>query len=979
MAKKNIEIPKDNNIIRMPLEEVMPDNYLPYAVEVAKDRALPDVRDGLKPVHRRILYGAYMLKAFPDKPYYKSARIVGDILGKYHPHGDSSVYDAMVILAQNFSTRAPLIDGHGNWGSIDGDGAAAMRYTEARLSSISMEMLRDIEKNVVDMVPNYSDSEMEPKVLPARYPNLLVNGTFGIAVGLSTNIPPHNLREVIDGTLAYIDNNEITTRELMNYIKGPDLPTGGVLIGEKTLLSAYETGEGKVTLRAKAKIETLENGRLGIVITEFPYRRNKARILQTISDMTGDKRHAKALDGIVDIRDESDRTGIRAVIEFKKAVDHDMADKVLKYLYKKTDLQGNISFNMVALADGKPETMGLKTIISHYVNHQKDVVTRRTKRELEVAEKRFHIVEGFIKAIGIMDEVIATIRASKSKKYAHENLVSKFGFTDLQAEAILELMLYRLTGLEIKVFQKEHKELSKKIKALRKILENESVLLGVIKDELKEVAEVYGDERRTALIEDESEAKIDLEELIVAEDVMVTLSNEGFIKKIPLKTYNRSNVDENEIEYREGDYLKFLIKSNTKDTLAIFTDKGTVYQIKCNSVADKKWKDKGERLEDLIRGLSLEDEKIIALESIENFLPNKCFKFITANGLIKKTTLDKFVTAYSKLMAIKLKNDDLLASVSLIDSQDEERFVEIETTNGLNFVVSEPELEFTDRNILGVQLVPLKSGNQIKSIRFVDNYEYKEFIIGINKKGNIKTFSNMNSNSYEKVKVNSFRNILAFSNKGKVFKFPAYLLQNTEESNISDLVDGFEKDELIIKVAPINEFGKIGEDLFVYFFSREGLVKKTSLREFLGEFNNQIAYKFKTPKDELINVDINFENATVILVTKNGMGIKFLATAINPMGRVASGVTGISLKDDNKVIFGKVIPPSEGIDDKTLEAYNDYKKELTSNYEKLILESKQKEKAEVNIEDIKLQNRAGRGSSLMILVLEDYIRDVIIK
>ena len=979
MAKKNIEIPKDNNIIRMPLEEVMPDNYLPYAVEVAKDRALPDVRDGLKPVHRRILYGAYMLKAFPDKPYYKSARIVGDILGKYHPHGDSSVYDAMVILAQNFSTRAPLIDGHGNWGSIDGDGAAAMRYTEARLSSISMEMLRDIEKDVVDMVPNYSDSEMEPKVLPARYPNLLVNGTFGIAVGLSTNIPPHNLREVIDGTLAYIDNNEITTRELMNYIKGPDLPTGGVLIGEKTLLSAYETGEGKVTLRAKAKIETLENGRLGIVITEFPYRRNKARILQTISDMTGDKRHAKALDGIVDIRDESDRTGIRAVIEFKKAVDHDMADKVLKYLYKKTDLQGNISFNMVALADGKPETMGLKTIISHYVNHQKDVVTRRTKRELEVAEKRFHIVEGFIKAIGIMDEVIATIRDSKSKKDAHENLVLKFGFTDLQAEAILELMLYRLTGLEIKVFQKEHKELSKKIKALRKILENESVLLGVIKDELKEVAEVYGDERRTVLIEDESEAKIDLEELIVAEDVMVTLSNEGFIKKIPLKTYNRSNVDENEIEYREGDYLKFLIKSNTKDTLAIFTDKGTVYQIKCNSVADKKWKDKGERLEDLIRGLSLEDEKIIALESIENFLPNKCFKFITANGLIKKTTLDKFVTAYSKLMAIKLKNDDLLASVSLIDSQDEERFVEIETTNGLNFVVSEPELEFTDRNILGVQLVPLKSGNQIKSIRFVDNYEYKEFIIGINKKGNIKTFSNMNSNSYEKVKVNSFRNIIAFSNKGKVFKFPAYLLQNTEESNISDLVDGFEKDELIIKVAPINEFGKIGEDLFVYFFSREGLVKKTSLREFLGEFNNQIAYKFKTPKDELVNVDINFENATVILVTKNGMGIKFLATAINPMGRVASGVTGISLKDDNKVIFGKVIPPSEGIDDKTLEAYNDYKKELTSNYEKLVLESKQKEKAEVNIEDIKLQNRAGRGSSLMILVLEDYIRDVIIK
>jgi len=311
MAKKKTEIPQDNNIVRVPLEEAMPDNYLPYAIEVAKDRALPDVRDGLKPVHRRILYGAYLLKAYPDRPYYKSARIVGDILGKFHPHGDSSVYDAMVILAQNFTTREPLIDGQGNWGSIDGDGAAAMRYTE-----------------VVEMVPNYSDSEMEPRVLPAKYPNLLVNGTFGIAVGLATNIPPHNLKEVIDGTLAYIDNNEITTKELMNYIKGPDLPTGGVIIGRESIQTAYETGEGKVVLRAKTSIEKLENGRVGIVITEFPFRRNKAKLLQTISEMTGDKRHAKALEAITDIRDESDRTGIRAVIELRKASDEDAADKI---------------------------------------------------------------------------------------------------------------------------------------------------------------------------------------------------------------------------------------------------------------------------------------------------------------------------------------------------------------------------------------------------------------------------------------------------------------------------------------------------------------------------------------------------------------------------------------------------------------------------------------------------------------------------
>lgn len=433
MAKKVQSIPRDNNIIKVPLEEAMPENYLPYAIEVAKERALPDVRDGLKPVHRRILYGAYLLKAFPDRPYYKSARIVGDILGKFHPHGDSSVYDAMTILAQNFSTRAPLIDGHGNWGSIDGDSAAAMRYTEARLAPISMEMLRDIDKDTVDMVPNYSDSEFEPKVLPSRYPNLLVNGSFGIAVGLATNIPPHNLKEVTDGVLAYIDNNEIDIKELMEHIKGPDLPTGGILIGKNSLRSAYESGVGKVAYRAKTNIEKLDSGRIGIAITEFPYRRNKAKLLQTISEMTGDRRHSKALELISDIRDESDRNGIRAVIELKKSADEDSANKILKYLFKKTELQCNISFNMVALADGKPETMSLKDMIRHYVNHQKEIVTRRSEKELEVAKKRFHIVEGFIKAIDILDEVIATIRSSKSKKDASNNLIEKFAFTAEQA------------------------------------------------------------------------------------------------------------------------------------------------------------------------------------------------------------------------------------------------------------------------------------------------------------------------------------------------------------------------------------------------------------------------------------------------------------------------------------------------------------------------------------------------------------------
>ena len=443
MAKDN-RIPEDQNILNVPLEEAMPDNFLPYAVEVAKDRALPDVRDGLKPVHRRILYGAYQLKAFPDKPYYKSARVVGDILGKYHPHGDSSVYEAMVILAQDFSTRLPLIDGHGNWGSIDGDSAAAMRYTEARLSPGAMEMLRDIDKDTVDFTYNYSDTELEPKVLPARYPNLLVNGAFGIAVGLATNIPPHNMRESIDAVCAYIDKEDITVKELMNHIKGPDFPTGGVLIGGDSLLDAYEKGEGKVVLRANAKVEKLTTGRYGVVITEFPYRKNKAKLLQQISAMTADKRHQKVLEGIMDIRDESDRNGVRAVIEFKKQVDLETAEKILLYLYKRCDLQINVNFNMVALYKGKPETMSLLDMIRYYVEHQREVLTRRTKKELETAMKRFHIVEGFMKAIDIMDEVIKTIRESSSKANAKENLTKNFGFSEEQATAILELSLIHI-------------------------------------------------------------------------------------------------------------------------------------------------------------------------------------------------------------------------------------------------------------------------------------------------------------------------------------------------------------------------------------------------------------------------------------------------------------------------------------------------------------------------------------------------------
>lgn len=969
MAKKVNDIPRDNNIIRVPLEEAMPDNYLPYAIEVAKDRALPDVRDGLKPVHRRILYGSYQLKAFPDKPYYKSARIVGDILGKYHPHGDTSVYDAMVIMAQDFSTRETLIDGHGNWGSMDGDGAAAMRYTEARLAPIAIEMLRDIDKDTVDMVPNYSDSEMEPKVLPSRYPNLLVNGTFGIAVGLATNIPPHNLGEVTDGVLAYIDNPEITTKELMEYVKGPDLPTGGILIGQNSILSAYEAGEGKVTLRAKTNIERLENGKIGIVITEFPFRRNKAKLLQTISEMTGDKRHSKALESIIDIRDESDRSGVRAVIELRKAADEEVADKVLKYLFKRTDLQCNLSFNMVALAEGKPQTMGLKTIIKHYVNHQKEIVTRRTIKELAIAEKRFHIVEGFIKAIDVLDEIIKTIRESKSKKDAGINLINKFGFTEIQSEAILELMLYRLTGLEIKVFQKEYAELEKTIKRLKKILSDEKELLKVVKAELKEVADKYRNPRKTAIIKDDNEAKIDVEELIVVEDVMITLSKDGFIKRIPLKTFNRVNANAEDIEYREGDELKFLFKSNTTENILLFTNKGNMYQTKGINIPECKWKEKGERVDDLIKTLNLEDETIVYTASVSSFMPNKYVQFITSRGGIKRSSLDKFQTSYTKLQATKLKDFEEVIDISLLEEDEFKEFINFETKKGLVFNLPIPSIEDSARNILPIMMFNLSNKDEVTKVEYSDSIDFIDFSIGITSKGTIKGFNSIKKNDNLKVKIDSLSNILIFTNLGKVFKIPAFLLSgvNKGEIPLEKIIDDLEKNEKIIKVISIKNFE---DNRFIYFFTKKGMVKKTSLVEFDGNYSSQLSYKFKYDNDELISAEMYNNNvAEIVIITKKGMGIKFSSENINTMGKVASGVTGISLKENDEVIYGKIIAIQYGEDLNELA--------ITSN-DKIILVSKNKEKKEVDIEDIKLQNRAGKGSNIITIALDDEIKEIIL-
>lgn len=972
MAKKNeLLIPKDNNIIPTALEEAMPENYLPYAIEVAKDRALPDVRDGLKPVHRRILYGSYMLKALPDKPYYKSARIVGDILGKFHPHGDTSVYESMVILAQDFSTREPLIDGHGNWGSIDGDSAAAMRYTEARLSPIALEMLRDIEKDTVDMTLNYSDSEYEPTVLPSRYPNLLVNGAFGIAVGLATNIPPHNLKEVTKGVLAYIDNNEITTAGLMKHIKGPDLPTGGMLIGKKSLISAYETGEGKVAYRAKTQIEELENGRLGIVINEFPYRKNKAKILQTISEMTGDKKHAKALELISDIRDESDRNGIRAVIEFKKSATTDSVDKVLKYLFKKTDLQCNLSFNMVALANGKPETMGLKTMIIHYVNHQKEIVTRRTQKELEVAEKRYHIVEGFIKCINILDDVIATIRGSKSKKDATTNLMDKYDFSEEQSQAILELMLYRLTGLEIKVFEKEYKELEKTIKKLKKILSDESELLEVIKNELIEVSDKYGNPRRTEIEHDDSVSKIDVEELIIVEDIMITLSKDGFIKRIPTKNYNRSNTEEDEIEYREGDSLQYLIPSNTKDTLLLFTDKGYMYQLKGIDVPETKWKEKGERVDTILKQLDLDDDKIVNVISIDNFYPSKLFRFLTTNGDIKEVLMDKFQTTYTKLQAIRMRDNDTLRSVEMRDMESEKGFLNITTKLGLDFIVEVPnvDIESQNRNSLPTQLFKLSNEDEIIDLKEVAADEYFELNIGVVGNSKFKMYNKINKDDLKSV-IKSTEQLCIFTNKGNLYKIPGMLLKSlmTNDIEIKTVIEDFSNNEGIIKIYSINNNQAANETLSLYSFTSNGMVKKTPLADIYGEGFSMPYHKLKNG-EEIVKVSIEeTDNGQLLLVSKNGMGIKFLSNNVNQMGRVASGVTGISLKEDDEIIFAQYINEVDTYIPDTIKLKIDIDTSDT-------LLSQENESITIAANDLKIQNRAGKGSRLV----NGYIKKIEIK
>ena len=604
----------EGKVIPIDINKEMKKCYIDYAMSVIVGRALPDVRDGLKPVHRRILYSMQELGLYPERGYRKCARIVGEVLGKYHPHGDSSVYDALVRMAQDFSLRYMLVDGHGNFGSVDGDSAAAMRYTEAKMNKIASEMLRDINKNTVDFIPNFDGEEKEPVVLPSRYPNLLVNGSSGIAVGMATNIPPHNLGEVIDGTIALIDNPELTSLELMTYIKGPDFPTAGIIMGKSGIRAAYETGKGRIVVRAKAEIEE-ENGRHKIIVTELPYQVNKAKLIEYIADLVKDKK----ITGISDLRDESDREGMRMVIELKRDANPNVT---LNLLYKHTKMQDTFGVIMLALVDNQPQILNLKQVLVHYINFQKDVITRRTQFELNKAKERAHILEGLIIALDNIDEVINIIRSSKTSEIAKNTLIERFSLSEKQAAAILEMKLRRLTGLERDKIENEYNELMKLIDYLNAILASDERLLEVIKEELLEIKSKYSDERRTQIEKQENE--IDIEDLIQEEDVVITLTHTGYIKRISSDVYSaqkRGGKGIQAMTTKEDDFVENVLVTSTHSNLLFFTTKGKVYKIKAYEVPDAGRTAKGTNLVNI---LPLEaDEKIQTVLSFKDVQEHK--------------------------------------------------------------------------------------------------------------------------------------------------------------------------------------------------------------------------------------------------------------------------------------------------------------------------------------------------------------------
>ncbi len=693
----------EDKLIPVNLEQEMKRSFISYAMAVIVDRALPDVRDGLKPVHRRILYDMNELGMTPDKPYRKSARLVGDVLGKFHPHGDSSVYGAMVRLAQPFNIRYMLVDGQGNFGSVDGDGAAAMRYTEARMAKLTLHLLDDIEKDTVDFYPNFDETLMQPAVLPSRFPNLLVNGSSGIAVGMATNIPPHNLREVIDGVVCMIDNPECTVEDLMAHIKGPDFPTGGIILGRSGIRSAYMTGRGRILVRARTEIEPMSNSRSRIVVTEIPYMVNKAKLVEKIAELC----HQKQLEGISDIRDESDRNGMRIVIELKKDV---YPQVILNYLYKHTQMQETFGANMLALVDGKPRILNLREMIYYYLEHQKDVVTRRTRFDLDKAQARAHILEGLLKALDHIDEIVQIIRSSENPNAAKTALIERFQFSDKQAQAILDMRLARLTGLEREKLMEEYQQLEKTIAELTAILADERLLMNVIKTEITAIRDKFADERRTELTTLEGE--IDVADLIQEEDMVVTLTHAGYVKRIAKSTYraqHRGGKGIMAMTTKEEDYAERMVVVSTHDDLMFFTNLGRVYQIKCYQIPEAGRAARGTAMVNILQ--------ISGGEKVTNMIPvpadttGLSLVMATRGGMIKKTPMSEFQNLRKNgLIAIVLKEEDELVNVALTRGNDE---ILMGTRNGMCIRFSEEHIRTCGRVSMGVKAIRLEEGDYV--------------------------------------------------------------------------------------------------------------------------------------------------------------------------------------------------------------------------------------------------------------------------
>lgn len=690
----------EGKVIPVEIAEEMRSSFIDYSMSVIVSRALPDVRDGLKPVHRRILYTLHELGLTPNKPYSKSARLVGDCMGKFHPHGDSSIYDAVVRLEQDFASRYPLVDGHGNFGSIDGDSAAAMRYTELRMAKLSTYMLEDIDKDTIDFTPNYDEKQEEPTVLPAKFPNLLVNGSSGIAVGMATNIPPHNLGEVIDATVALLDDPNLAVDDLMNHIKGPDFPTGGTIMGHEGIRSAYLTGRGSIKIRAKAQIEQMEKaGKTRIVVTEIPFMVNKARMIEKIAELVRDKK----IDGITDLRDESDRSGLRVVIELRRDVNPKV---ILNQLYKHTQLEDTFGVNMLALVNGQPRTLTLKDMIHYFIEHQKEVIVRRTRFELNKAEAEAHIIEGLRIALDHIDEVIETIRSSPDESKARENLTIRFGLSEKQAQAIVDMRLKRLTGLEREKLENQYQELMDTIAYLKSVLASEAMVIGIIKEKLEEIKNKFGDPRRTLVTIDVS--KMDIEDLIAVEDVVVTVTHYGYIKRLPLSTYksqNRGGKGVHGMATKEEDFVEHLFTTTTHHYILFFTSQGKVYRLKAHEIPEASRTGKGTAVINL---LNLEqDEMITAVMAIKDYSPDYFLITATKNGIMKKTALQEYDSSRRDgLIALTLDEGDELIGVKLTQGLDD---ILLATKNGIAIRFPESDVRYmgrTARGVKGITLAP---------------------------------------------------------------------------------------------------------------------------------------------------------------------------------------------------------------------------------------------------------------------------------